>query len=92
VSKSVYALNFRADKIIPTTVDNVHFTHIWALPKLLQSLPSGFSRGGTPDRYEQTAAYVDQHPEVLYLDFEDILTGIETTGHYFGVAAGSKAR
>jgi hypothetical protein len=88
--QSVYALNFRADKIIPTTVDNVHFHPHLGVAEITPESSKRFCKRWYPDRYEQTAAYVDQHPEVLYLDFEDILTGIETTGHYSALLQAAK--
>ena len=35
-----------------------------------------------PDQYEKLACYVDEHPESLFMDFEEILAGVEQKGKY----------
>ena len=78
----IYALNFRAGKILSTTVERVHFHKNLGVAEITPESAKRFSARWYPDKYEHIADYVATHPEVFYLDFEDILTGMETTAHY----------
>jgi hypothetical protein len=78
----VYALNLRAGKILSTTVESVHFHKNLGVAEITSESAKQFCARWCPDEYEPMAAYVATHPEVLYLHFEDILTGMETRAHY----------
>jgi hypothetical protein len=80
--QSVYALNFRAGKIIQTTVEHVHFHKNLGVAEITPESFKRFCARWHPDEYEDMAAHVAANPEVLYLDFEDILTGMETAARY----------
>jgi hypothetical protein len=78
----VYALNFRAGKILSTTVERVHSHKNLGVAEITPESAKAFCARWYPDEYEHMADDVAGHPEVLYLDFEDILKGMETMQHY----------
>lgn len=80
--QQVYALNLRAGKILSTTVERVHFHKNLGVAEITPDSAKRFCARWYPEEYEPMAAYVAAHPEVLYLDFEDIFTGMETRAHY----------
>jgi hypothetical protein len=73
----VYALNFQAGKILSTTVERVHFHKDLGVAEITPESAKRFCARWYPHEYEQMADYLVTHSEVLYLDFEDILKGME---------------
>lgn len=86
----VYALNLRAGKILPTTVEQVHFHKNLGVAEITPESAKRFCARWYPAEYESMAADVAARPEVLYLDFEDIFTGVETAARYRSLMQGAK--
>jgi hypothetical protein len=79
--QQVYALNFRAGKILSTKVEQVHFHKNLGIAEITPESAKRFCARRYPEKYEGLVDYVSTHPEVSFLDFEDILTGLETKGY-----------
>jgi hypothetical protein len=73
----VLALNLRSGKTYKTTVNKVHFDQDLGTAEITAESMKTFCRRWHPDQYDGITAYVEGHPESLYLDFEDILQAIE---------------
>ncbi len=80
--QSIFTLNIRADKILPTKVANVHYEKDLGVAEITPESMKRFCRRWHPQEYERLSAYVDSDPKTLYVDFEDILAGIEKLGVY----------
>jgi hypothetical protein len=78
----VSVLNVRSGKIYPTTVNRVHFDGDLGTAEITPESMKDFCQRWRPDKYEEISAYVDDHPQSLYLDFEDILEAIERIPGY----------
>lgn len=78
----VYALNLRAAKVLRTTVEKVHFHKDLGVAEIDPESAKRFCARWYPEKYDSMVEYVTAHPEKVYLDFEDILTGIESLRHY----------
>jgi hypothetical protein len=79
-AQRVHALNVRSGAIYQTAVDNVHFDKNLGLAEMTPDSMKGFCRRRFPGEYAQVAKYIDEHPETLTMDFENILTGTEKHG------------
>ena len=82
-SKSVYALNVRSGAIYPTTVENLHFDKNLGLAEMTPDSMRRFCQRWFPERSVEVAQYIDEHPDGLTMDFENILGGTEKHGHGF---------
>ena len=78
----VYALNLRAAKVLRTTVEKVHFHKDLGVAEIDPDSAKRFCARWYPEKHDSMVEYVTAHPEKVYLDFEDILTGIESLQHY----------
>ena len=78
----VYALNLRAGKVLRTTVENVHYHKDLGVAEIDPESAKRFCARWYPEKYDSMVEYVTEHPERVYLDFEDILTGMESLLHY----------
>ena len=78
----VYSLNLRANKIIKTIVEDVHFDKNLATAEITPEAVKNFCKRNFPDEYEQFSSDVEKDSETLYLDFEQTLAGIERTPPY----------
>jgi hypothetical protein len=78
----ILALNVRSNKIYATTVENVHYHKKLGVAEITPESMKRFCQRWTPKDYDRLARYVDEHPDSLWLDFEDILTAIEERGGY----------
>jgi hypothetical protein len=75
--QTVLALNVRADKILETKVDRVHFDTDVCVAEMTADSLKRFYKKNRPQEYAGFCRYVDQNPESLYIDFEDILSAME---------------
>jgi hypothetical protein len=80
--QAVYALNLRGDSVRTTNVDSVHFEKNLGVAEITPESAKDFCRRRYPKEYDRLSEYVTNNPETLYLDFEDILTGMENLGIY----------
>lgn len=81
----VFALHLQADKILPTKVEGVHYDKNLGVAEVTPASMKRFCKRWYPMEYDALARDIDQNPESLYIDFEDILTGIERTAAYDAV-------
>jgi len=78
----VYALNLRAAKVLRTTVEQVHYHRDLGVAEIDPESAKKFCARWYPEKYDSMVEYVTAHPEKVYLDFEDILTGMESLRQY----------
>jgi hypothetical protein len=78
----VFVLNVRSSKIYETAVERVHFDQDLGLAEVTTDSMKAFCRRWHPDKYDVMAAYVEEHPESLYLNFEDILQATAQIARY----------
>jgi hypothetical protein len=78
----VCALNARSGKIYETKVDDVHYDKGLGKAEITPDGMKEFCRRRFPGEYDRLAAYIADHPGNLYMDFEDILKGVEEKGGY----------
>lgn len=86
-SQRIHALNIRSGAIYTTAVENVHFDKNLGLADITPDSMKNFCRRRFPGEYARVAAYIDEHPDTLTMDFENILGGTEKHGHGFLVDA-----
>ncbi len=80
--QTVWVLNFRSARVYEATVESVHYDKGLGKAEITTESMKRFCRKWFPSEYKGLASYVTEHPESLYLDFEDILAGIESKGVY----------
>jgi len=78
----VNALNVKSNKIYITNVENVHFDKDIGLAEITLDSAKKFCKKYQPDKYKEFCrnSKEDQYP--IFLDFEDILTGLEGLRSY----------
>lgn len=78
----VHVLNAKSQKIYPATVERVHYDKNLGIAEITRLAAEAFVRRYYPDRYEQfiSESAIASYP--IYLDFENILSGIEATPAY----------
>jgi hypothetical protein len=88
----VFTLNVRADKIFSTKVANVHYEKNLGVAEITAESMKRFCRRWYPQEYERLSEYFNSTPGTLYLDFEDILAGIEGLKTYSALMQAAKIR
>jgi hypothetical protein len=78
----VHALNVRSGRVYATTVESVHYDKGLGLAEITPDAMKKFCRRRFPQEYERLSARVADHPESLWMDFEDILSGVEGIAGY----------
>lgn len=78
----VHALNAKSLRIYPTTVERVHFDKNLGIAEITKPAAEGFVRRYHPDQYERFVAESATASYPVYIDFENILSGIEATSAY----------
>lgn len=78
----VHVLNVKSQKIYPTTVDRVHYDKNLGIAEITRAAIEDFARRYHPDQYKSFVADNEAASYPVYLDFESILTGLETTPAY----------
>ena len=73
----VSVLNFRSARVYKAKVDSVHYDKGLGIAEITPDSMKRFCRRWFPSEYENLTLYVAEHPESLYLDFEDILAGMD---------------
>lgn len=82
-SQRVHALNVRSGAIYSTAVENLHFDKNLGLAEMTPDSMKRFCRRWFPEKYAEVAQYINEHPDTLTMDFENILGGTEKHGHGF---------
>jgi hypothetical protein len=80
--QQVFVLNIQSGEIYPNRVKNVHFDKDLGVAEVTPESMKDFYRRRFPSEYENFCQYLEEHPDILYMDFEDILTGIEGLDGY----------
>jgi hypothetical protein len=78
----VHVLNAKSQRIYPVTVERVHYDKNLGIAKISKSAAENFVRRYHPDRYERFISESGTASYPVYLDFENILSGIEATPAY----------
>ena len=80
--QQVYQLNLHADRILLTKFDNVHFHKDLGIAEITPDSMKRYYKRNRPAEYDIFCDYLKSHPESLFVDFEETLTGIEQLGGY----------
>lgn len=80
--QKVSVLNIKSNKIYQQSVENLHFDKGMGIAEITPEAAKDFCRRHHPAEYEQFCKNMESHPETLYLDFENILTGLEGSVAY----------
>lgn len=80
--QQVFVLNLQSGNIYPNRVKNVHFDRDLGVAKITPESMKDFCRRRFPAQYESFCQSLEKHPETIYMDFEDILTGMEGLAGY----------
>ena len=86
----VYALNLNANKILKTKVEQVHFHKDLGVAAITPESAKRFCARWYPEKYDTFCEDIASHPETVYLDFEDILSGMETQASYSSLMQAAK--
>ncbi len=78
----VWALNVRSKRIYEVTVDRIHYDKDLGVAEITPESAKDFCKRRFPSEYERLERYVNENPETVYLDFEDVLRGMEAVGTY----------
>lgn len=78
----IHQLNVHADKILPTKFDNVHFHKDLGVAEITPASMKRYYKRNKPLEYDGFCNYLEKHPESLFIDFEETLTGLEQVGGY----------
>ena len=88
--QTVSVLNFRSARIYETKVDSVHYDKGLGIAEITVESMRRFCQKWFPSESGGLESYVIDHPESLYLDFEEILAGIESKGFYDSLMEAAK--
>lgn len=80
--QTVFVLNVKSNKFYEAKVNSIHYDKDLGIAEIPPESIKGFCKRWFPEKYIETAAYVKDHPDSLYIDFEDILKGLEVTDAY----------
>jgi len=80
--QEVFVLNLLSDKIYRDRVKNVHFDKDLGVAELTPQTMKDFCRRRYPSEYEHFCQSMENHEEILCMDFEDILNGTEKSESY----------
>lgn len=78
----VYSLNAKADKIIQPKVKEVHVENDLGSAQITPEAMKDFCKRHFPTKYETFAKDMENHPETLIMDLEQILSSLENTPAY----------
>lgn len=85
--QQVYRLNIHADRIFQANCDSVHFHKDLGIAEITPESMKGYYKRNLPTEYDSFCEYLADHPESLFLDFEETLTGVERLGGYDSLLA-----
>ena len=80
--QEIATLNLVANRILKTTVEHVHVEKALGIAEMTREAMLDFCKRRQPDLYDDFSRRMTDHPETLYLDFENILEGLESTLAY----------
>lgn len=85
----VYALNLRCDKILETTVECVHYQKGLGIAEITAESAKAYVSRAFPDELHEWVKVLNENPETVYLDFEDLLSGMEGQHAYLALMKAS---
>jgi hypothetical protein len=86
----VYALNLRADKILETTVERVHYHKDLGVAEITAESAKEFCLRWYPEKYDNIAESSTHNDATYYLDFEETLSGLEKAAKYSNLMLAAK--
>ena len=81
-SQQIYALSVKSNKIVRTPVERVHYDKNLGVAEITRESAKEFARRHHPDWYDDFVRQNADPDYPVYIDFEDILTGIEKLPPY----------
>ena len=78
----VFTLNLRANKVLRTRMSRVHYEKGLGIAEISPESMKAFCRRWFPSELPGLSEYLRNHPESLFLDFEETLGGIEQLPSY----------
>lgn len=80
--QTVYSLNVRADKIVETSVDNVHVDKGIGVAEMEPDAMKQFCKRYFPEKYDTFVKEMERHPKTLLMPFEQVLDSLEKSPAY----------
>lgn len=80
--RPIHTLNIRANKMLQVSVESVHFVKHLGVAEITPTSMRAFCRRWFPDRYAAFCKAMEGDDRVLFIDFEDILHGLESSPAY----------
>jgi len=80
--QTVFSLNVRADKILETSVDDVHFDKGIGIAEITPDAMKRFCKRFFPEKYDTFVKNMEGHPETLLMPFEQVLDSLEKSPAY----------
>ena len=80
--QEIATLNLPANRIVKTTVENVHFEKALGIAEMTPEAMRSFYRRRFPAKYNEVSRQLEADNRVLEMDFENILEGLEATPAY----------
>lgn len=78
----VHVLGLRSQKVLKSSVERVHYDKNLGIAEITREAAESFVRRHHPDQYDKFLHDNKTSSYPIYLDFENILTGIEATPPY----------
>jgi len=79
--QKIYSLNVKADKIIPQSVENIHYDKLIGISEISPETIQDFCKKYFPEKYAQSVALTTKYPVPAYLDAERLWSILE---NHFG--------
>ena len=78
----IYVLNLRTNSIRQTSVESIFYQKNLGVSEITPESMKNFCKKYHPAKYDEFCQYIEDHPDSLYIDFEDILQGTENNAGY----------
>jgi hypothetical protein len=88
----VHALNVKSGRLFETTVENVHFDKNLCVAEITRESAEDFAKRHHPDKFEEFLRTNATANYPVFLDFENVLTGLEHSAAYQTLMAVAKAQ
>ena len=86
----VLALTIRGDRIFRTKVKNIHYDKDLGVAEITPDGIRQFCQRWYPEKYDAISRDIDEHPESVFIDFEDILSAVERMDGYSSLLQAAK--
>ena len=80
--QQIFQLNVHSNRILHTKFDNVHFHKNLGVAEITPESMKRYYKRNRASEYDEFCRYLEEHPESLFVDFEETLTGVENVGGY----------